>query len=952
MKKSISKKDNFGWQKNAAFILLLIGVLGAVLFFNQVLANGDNSVLSVQRVDQFDNTKYSLTLDDPEGLSEFLINKADGSFIWGGEPKNGTPSCPTSITSDTVTLGPSDFPLSGYVIDCENANVQNSVQVSMPPMPISGHKFYDANSSGGAKDDDDPGIEGWGITLLDETGNEEDSTNTNGEYLYEFIELSDDTYIVCENAEQNWIQTYPTADDADDGAVSCDEGEGYAPWGWEVTIENGEIVGGPDSFDFGNTPKLGDISVVKFNDRNSNGVRDEGEPGIEDIEFLLNDDDLADNFLQQLYSYFLPEDFNRFTLTNGDGIAEWDRRLPAGTYEIEEQESEGWIRTTDGEQEVELNPGVKETEEVLFGNRRTALIVYKYDYDEGELIPGWEICLYEAIGGDGGYEKGDLVEPCQETNDDAESAFYGAAVFSSEGLDPDRYYIIDEEERAGWRLESVDGNYEDVLDYVLGHVLIRPEFDEEDLSVYLYNFEFAGNITAIKYFDENLGIVIPGWQICLREFDEENEEAGPVIECKGTGPDGIASWLNVLPGTYILDEEEREGWEHQGFSIGDFENADWADFDSEAGQARIDLDEGGRAEIHFLNFIDDGEEPISSFDEDLNYLVQDNKEPVVVSGISTDIGNEGGIPAGVKSAELKIYKSGGSGTVEQYPASSFFDVFLELECPTIIREPLPGGDTIPIEIVSLSLTSIDPITVSWSREFTPLEDGIYCFEASAVDLVNNEEHTAIGGPVAYVSVAQITEESIEEVSEASFTVAWTTDEPTTGRVIYDTESHEELGEAPNYGYAFSTETFDTDPKATPHSVTISGLTPGTTYYYRTVSAASPESVGDEGSTTTTESDEGGSDGGGGGGGGGGSGGGFIQGLVIGSPSSPAVPPLPPLGQVLGASIEDQIDAIQTQIIELQRRLIRALEDKIAKILRDRIAELQTRISALLGGDGE
>ncbi|MBI3577561.1 fibronectin type III domain-containing protein, partial [Candidatus Gottesmanbacteria bacterium] len=126
---------------------------------------------------------------------------------------------------------------------------------------------------------------------------------------------------------------------------------------------------------------------------------------------------------------------------------------------------------------------------------------------------------------------------------------------------------------------------------------------------------------------------------------------------------------------------------------------------------------------------------------------------------------------------------------------------------------------------------------------------------------------------------KISSETSSSASSTSVTITWTTDDPSTSRVIYDTVSHPELGSAPNYGYANSTVESDTAPKVTSHSVTISGLTPGTTYYYRTVSHGSPEAVGPEGTFTTSAAGGGGGGGGGavagastGGGGGGGGGG--------------------------------------------------------------------------------
>lgn len=105
----------------------------------------------------------------------------------------------------------------------------------------------------------------------------------------------------------------------------------------------------------------------------------------------------------------------------------------------------------------------------------------------------------------------------------------------------------------------------------------------------------------------------------------------------------------------------------------------------------------------------------------------------------------------------------------------------------------------------------------------------------------------------------ISGETSSSATTNSVTITWTTDDLATSRVIYDTVSHSLLGAAPNYGYANST--VEDSTKVTSHSVGLSGLTEGTTYYYRTVSHGSPETVSDESSFTTSSSTTTGSSGG-------------------------------------------------------------------------------------------
>lgn len=96
----------------------------------------------------------------------------------------------------------------------------------------------------------------------------------------------------------------------------------------------------------------------------------------------------------------------------------------------------------------------------------------------------------------------------------------------------------------------------------------------------------------------------------------------------------------------------------------------------------------------------------------------------------------------------------------------------------------------------------------------------------------------------------ITNEASLTPTTSSIILQWTTDEPATSRVIYDTVSHAALGTGNNYGYTFSTTEDST--LTTDHSVLVSGLTPSTTYYFRFVSHGSPITVSDELSSVTLD----------------------------------------------------------------------------------------------------
>ncbi len=156
---------------------------------------------------------------------------------------------------------------------------------------------------------------------------------------------------------------------------------------------------------------------------------------------------------------------------------------------------------------------------------------------------------------------------------------------------------------------------------------------------------------------------------------------------------------------------------------------------------------------------------------------------------------------------------------------------------------------------------------------------------------------------------EISGEQLGEVGQTSATITWTTNHPATSRVVYDTVSHSVLGSDANYGYANSS--VEDASLITTHSVVISGLTAGSTYFFRPVSHGSPEVTGVELSVSTISGGGSGGSGGGGSSGGSGipSGGGVTPTLVTtGSPmvlgastDVPAVATSNPVPQVLGAS---------------------------------------------------
>ena len=113
-----------------------------------------------------------------------------------------------------------------------------------------------------------------------------------------------------------------------------------------------------------------------------------------------------------------------------------------------------------------------------------------------------------------------------------------------------------------------------------------------------------------------------------------------------------------------------------------------------------------------------------------------------------------------------------------------------------------------------------------------------------------------GGNGPPVQGLVIQNESTVSVSETTATIVWNTSFQATSRVVYDTAAGLfDFNDPPNYGYSNSTAEFNTPANTngvTLHEVTITGLTPGTSYYYRTISHASPDTISlEHGFTTLT-----------------------------------------------------------------------------------------------------
>ena len=88
---------------------------------------------------------------------------------------------------------------------------------------------------------------------------------------------------------------------------------------------------------------------------------------------------------------------------------------------------------------------------------------------------------------------------------------------------------------------------------------------------------------------------------------------------------------------------------------------------------------------------------------------------------------------------------------------------------------------------------------------------------------------------------------VTDINETSVTVLWDTSFFSTSQVIYAAEGEPRALDlnAPNYGYPHAAPDPEDTNKVVNHSVTVTGLIPETTYFFRAVSYASPPTISRE-----------------------------------------------------------------------------------------------------------
>ncbi|MBD2312594.1 carboxypeptidase regulatory-like domain-containing protein [Desertifilum sp. FACHB-1129] len=436
-----------------------------------------------------------------------------------------SPNNPTTLTGPQgsysfVGLPPGNYavrevaPL-GFIQTTPSPNVtlapgQNLVGINFgnvqPVGSIAGTKFNDLNGNG-ILDPGEPPIAGVSV-FLDLDNNGVLSPNdpvfvTDAQGIFGFGGLPAGTYVVREVVPPGFQQTTPSP---------------------TVNLAPGQNVG----VLIGNAPLLGSISGVKFNDLNSNGVFDPGEPPIAGVQIFLDLDGSG-----------APSPGDPVTVTDAQGNYGFSG-LPAGNYAVREVVPSGFAQTTPSPN-ISLAPG-QNVVGANFGNAALlgSITGVKFNdlnanglFDAGEPpIAGVQIFL--DLDGSGAPSPG---EPTTVTDAQGNYGFFGL---------PAGNYAVREVAPSGFVQTTANPN-----------ISLAP--GQNVGGVNFGNFLPQGSIAGTKFNDLNGNGIrepndppIAGVQIFLDLNNDGLLNAGEPVAI--TDQQGVYGFAGLPPGTYTVRE--------------------------------------------------------------------------------------------------------------------------------------------------------------------------------------------------------------------------------------------------------------------------------------------------------------------------------------------------------------------------------------------------------------
>ncbi len=349
-------------------------------------------------LDEDDNGLLDWTDGDGDGVwdagegEQWTLTDADGAYSFTGLTY-GTYHVRELLQPDWEQSAPAT---GEYVVTVASGSVVTGRNFgNYMPAVIEGVKWHDINGDGGYDVGTEPLLEGWTI-FLDQNENGvldagEVSTTTDEFGEYSFTGLVPGPYTVAEVMQPDWSQSYP------------------ASGSYGMTLVSGDVA---SDMNFGNYA-FGEISGTKWDDLNINGIREDGEPGIEDWTVFLDADDDGELDWTDANDNAVWDagEGERWTLTDADGAYVFDELSP-GDYVVAEVLEAGWTQSapTAGAYALTVTSGLV-VEGNDFGNFRLGQISgHKWNdldgdgvWDVGETgLEDWVIFIDEELGMPGG----------------------------------------------------------------------------------------------------------------------------------------------------------------------------------------------------------------------------------------------------------------------------------------------------------------------------------------------------------------------------------------------------------------------------------------------------------------------------------------------------------------------------------------------------------------------